>query len=41
MKRTFNGSLPQFLAAFLGEKKITQEEAEKIKALIDEHKGDD
>lgn len=41
VKRTFNGSLPQFLTAFLGEKKITQEEAEKIKALIDEHKEED
>lgn len=39
VKRTFGGSLPQFLTAFLGGKKISDEEAEKIKALIDEHRG--
>lgn len=38
VERTFGGSLPQFLAAFLGGKKISDEEAEKIKAMIDEHK---
>lgn len=37
VKRTFGGSLPQFLTAFLGGKKISAEEAEKIKALIDRH----
>lgn len=36
--RTFNGSLPGFIAAFLGGKKISGEEAEKLKKLIDEHK---
>ena len=36
--RTFNGSLPGFIAAFLGGKKISGEEAEKLKTLIDEHK---
>ena len=39
VERTFNGSLPQFLAAFLGGKKISEREAEKIKKLIDEHRG--
>ena len=38
VKRTFDGSLPQFLTAFLGGKKISDEEAEQIKALIDEHR---
>lgn len=38
VERTFGGSLPQFLTAFLGGKKITEEEAKKIKALIDEHR---
>lgn len=38
VKRTFGGSLPQFLTAFLGGKKISEEEAEKIKKLIDEHR---
>ena len=36
--RTFNGSLPGFIAAFLGGKKISGEEAEKLKKLIDEYK---
>lgn len=35
--RTFGGSLPQFLSAFLGGKKITMEEAKKIKRIIDEY----
>ena len=32
----FDHSLPHFLAAFLGEKKLTEEEAEELKRLIDE-----
>lgn len=39
VERTFGGSLPQFLTAFLHGKKISEKEAEKIKALIDEHRG--
>ena len=35
--RTFNGSLPQFLTAFLGGKQISREEAEKIKDIIDKY----
>lgn len=38
VERTFGGSLPQFLASFLGGKKISKREAEKIKELIDRHK---
>ncbi len=38
VERTFGGSLPQFLTAFLGGKKISGEEAEKIKKLIDDHR---
>lgn len=38
INRTFDGSLPQFLTAFLGGKKISDKEAEKIKALIDAHR---
>ncbi len=38
MERTFEGSLPQFIAAFLGGKKISNKEAEEIKRLIEEHK---
>lgn len=39
VERTFDGSLPQFLTAFLRDKKISDKEAEKIKKLIDEHRG--
>lgn len=38
VNQTFGGSLPQFLVAFLGGKKISEEEAEELKKLIDEHK---
>ena len=38
IKQTFGGSLPQFLAAFLSGRKISEEEAEELKKLIDEHK---
>ncbi|MDE6566193.1 MAG: BlaI/MecI/CopY family transcriptional regulator, partial [Lachnospiraceae bacterium] len=39
VERSFGCSLPQFLTAFLQGKKISEKEAEKIKALIDEHRG--
>lgn len=39
VERTFGGSLPQFLTAFLQGKTISDKEAEKIKVLIDEHRG--
>lgn len=35
---TFKGSLPGFLTAFLDGKVITDQEAEELKHLIDEHK---
>ena len=35
--QAFEGSLPRFLVAFLGEKKISAEEAEELKKLIDSH----
>ena len=38
VERAFDGSLPGFLAAFLGGKTISQREAEQLKKLIDEHK---
>lgn len=34
---TFEGSLPGFLAAFLGGKIISEREAEELKRLIDQH----
>lgn len=33
--RAFGGSLPGFLTAFMGGRKLTQEEAEELKRLID------
>lgn len=39
LEKSFEGSLPQFIAAFLGNEKLTDEEAEEIKNLIDRHKG--
>jgi predicted transcriptional regulator len=38
VERTFEGSLPQFIAAFLGDRKLSSKEAEEIKQLIDSHK---
>jgi len=38
VERTFGGSLPSFLTAFLGGKTISEEEAEALKRLIDEHR---
>lgn len=37
VERTFDGSLPAFLTAFLGGKTISGKEAEKIKKMIDAH----
>lgn len=39
VERTFGGSLPQFLNAFLGGKKISEKEAEKIRKIIDAASG--
>ena len=36
--RTFGGSLPGFLTAFMGGRKLTEQEAEELKRLIDAHK---
>jgi len=38
IEQTFSGSLPGFLVAFLGEKKLSDREAEELKQLIDEHR---
>lgn len=40
VKRTFDGSLPGFVAAFLGTKKISAKEAAQLKKMIDEHRED-
>ncbi len=36
VNNTFEGSLPAFIAAFIGNKKLTEKEAEEIRRLIDE-----
>ncbi len=36
VEKNFEGSLPKFLTAFLGEKSITQKEAEELKRIIEE-----
>ncbi|MBR1691908.1 MAG: BlaI/MecI/CopY family transcriptional regulator [Lachnospiraceae bacterium] len=38
--RTFDGSLPGFIAAFLNGRKITESEAKRIQSMIDEYRGD-
>ncbi|MBR4959811.1 MAG: BlaI/MecI/CopY family transcriptional regulator [Clostridia bacterium] len=38
MDQTFSGSLPGFLAAFLGNRTISAEEADVLIRLIEEHK---
>lgn len=38
VEHTFEGSLPGFLASFLGGKTISSQEAEQLKQLIDAHK---
>lgn len=35
---TFGGSLPKFLTAFISGKKLSKQQAEELKRLIDEHK---
>jgi predicted transcriptional regulator len=36
IEKNFDGSLPKFLTAFLGEKKISEKEAEELKRIIEE-----
>lgn len=36
--RTFDGSLPGFLAAFMSGRRLSEREAEELKRLIDAHK---
>ena len=38
VEHTFDGSLPGFLASFLGDKTLSEQEAAELKRLIDEHK---
>ena len=36
---TFGGSLPRFIASFIGGKKLSAEQADELRRLIDEHEG--
>ncbi len=38
VEHTFGGSLPKFLTAFIGAKKLNKHQADELKKLIDEHK---
>lgn len=38
VERTFEGSLPRFLIAFLGGKTLSEKEAAELKRLIDAHR---
>ncbi len=38
VQKTFDGSLPRFLAAFVREKPLTDREVEELQALIDRHR---
>ena len=38
VEKAFGGSLPQFIAAFLGQRGISPEEAAQIQAMIDRYK---
>ncbi|NLX75815.1 MAG: BlaI/MecI/CopY family transcriptional regulator [Clostridiaceae bacterium] len=37
----FGGSLPKFLTAFIGGRKLSRQQAEELKRLIDEHKEEE
>lgn len=37
VEETFGGSLPRFLTAFIGKKKLTEEQIEEMKALIESY----
>lgn len=37
---TFGGSLPKFIAAFFGGRKLTPEQAAELRCLIEEHEED-
>jgi BlaI family penicillinase repressor len=41
VKDTFDGSLPQFLAAFTLRKKLSEKEINELQKLIDENRGQD
>ena len=38
INRNFGGSLPSFLVSFFGGRRISDEEADELKTLIDSHR---
>ena len=38
LEKSFGGSLPRFITAFLGDRQLSQEEADELEALIDRHR---
>ncbi|MBE6034750.1 MAG: BlaI/MecI/CopY family transcriptional regulator [Clostridiales bacterium] len=38
VESVFGGSLPHFLTAFIGNRKLSDEQADELKRLIDQHK---
>lgn len=40
IERTFDGSLPDFFAAFVKGRKLSEDEAEKLHRMIDKNKGE-
>lgn len=40
VEETFDGSLPKFLTAFIGKKKLTDAQVEEMKALIESYRED-
>ncbi len=40
VNRAFGGSLPRFLAAFTRNQKLSQQEIQELKRLIDQHQGE-
>ena len=41
MTKSFGGSLPSFLAAFLGDRTLSDSEADELISLIDKYRNDD
>lgn len=40
LEKTFEGSLPGFLAAFLNEKKVSEKELEELRQMLDNYEND-
>lgn len=40
LDKTFEGSLPEFLAAFLNGKGVSEKELEELRQMLDNYKGD-